>query len=504
MKPTKTFIITVLFIAGVSSNVFASSFAETYGFSAEGIARGNAMAATVNDWSSVFYNVGGLGRTVGITGMAQTSTGGEMTLKLRKTEGESETKEDKFPNQFAFGLLYTFPKLKLNINRFSTSNTGDLVPIATDAAKMNPYGFVTIGGVLDLNNVVKLPDFISSARLGLGMGLNADLSLVKVNDIDPRTHNFLRYGREIQRAMILIGAGLGFLNDAFGGGIGANLAFAGKGKVYMEAELTADPVIPVQQATMDLTVAPGAIAGIYLSPGQLFSVLQGLDIGASYRMETMLNIDPFDAAAGILGGVLNMNLMLAIFDYYSPHVVTAGVAYSRWGITISFDADYQLWSKTEVGKGLKWHFIGLPKYNDIFVFKGGVKYDTPLNWLAVMVGYNYTPSVLSGKQGKLRGLNVRMGPVRNDYSFGLFNYLDNPKHTASLGLKFTVPKMWRLGGQIVIVTSYQFQYLVPVSVKRWHLDYNPDNNAYNDYLLNPSYSYGGMNHSIFAEIGMRI
>ncbi|MBN2158929.1 MAG: hypothetical protein JW807_06000 [Spirochaetes bacterium] len=503
MKSTKTFIIMILFVAGMSSNLFANSFADTYGFSAEGIARGNAMTATVNDWSSVYYNVAGLGRTAETTGTALAG-GGEMTLKLRKTEGEAETEKEKFPNQFAFGLLYTIPKLNLNIKRYSRSASGDFYPIDTDAAKMNPYGFITIGGVLDLNNVVQLPDFISSARLGLGMGLNADLSLVKVNDIDPRTHNFLRYGREVQRAMILIGAGLGFLNDAFGGGIGANLAFAGKGKVYMEAELTADPVIPVQQATMDLTVAPGVIAGIYLSPLKLFNVGNfNLDLGASYRMETMLKIDPFDAAAGILGGVLNMNLMLAIFDYYSPHVVTGGIAFGFYGITLSADLDLQMWSKTEVGKSLKVNFIGLPEFVDILVPKVGVKYDTPLKWLAVMVGYSYTPSIVSGKLGKLKGLDVRMGPASTKYTFGMFNYLDNNKHTASLGLKFTVPKVWRLGGQIVVVTSYQFQYLVDKTVNRWGLVWEPPITT-NEYFLNPNYSYGGMNHSVFVEIGMRL
>jgi len=38
------------------------------------------------------------------------------------------------------------------------------------------------------------------------MGMNADLSLVKVNDLDPRTHNFQRFGREIQNSAIMIGA----------------------------------------------------------------------------------------------------------------------------------------------------------------------------------------------------------------------------------------------------------------------------------------------------------
>ena len=91
-------LITILFFAGYSADLFAN-FAETYGCSAEGMARGNAMTATVSDWSSVFYNVAGLGRTQGLTGQTA-GTGGEMTLKLRKTEGEPEKKEI-YPSQFA-------------------------------------------------------------------------------------------------------------------------------------------------------------------------------------------------------------------------------------------------------------------------------------------------------------------------------------------------------------------------------------------------------------------
>ena len=235
---------------------------------------------------------------------------------------------------------------------------------------MNPYGFTVIGGALDINTIVKMPKFISSFRLGIGMGMNADLSLVKVNDLDPRTHNFLRYGREIQNSAIMIGGGMGFLNDAFGGGIGVNVAFAGKGKMYMEAQLSADPQVPLGQSTMDLTIAPGAIAGIYFSPGKLVPVIDGLDIGASYRQETQMKIDPFNAAAGILGGIINMNLMTAIQDYYSPHSVSGGIAYTRWGLTISADVNWDMWSKSTLGKVMKNHYIGVPKFVDTLIIQG--------------------------------------------------------------------------------------------------------------------------------------
>jgi len=84
-------LITILFFAGYSVNLYAN-FAETYGCSAEGMARGNAMTATVSDWSSVFYNVGGLGKTQGLTGQTA-GTGGEMTLSSEKQRVKQRKKK---------------------------------------------------------------------------------------------------------------------------------------------------------------------------------------------------------------------------------------------------------------------------------------------------------------------------------------------------------------------------------------------------------------------------
>ena len=78
------------FFAIKSANLFAGTFADTFGFSAEGMARGNAMTASVNDWSSVYYNVAGLGKT---QNLVEIPSDPEMNLKLQKEEGEKGENE---------------------------------------------------------------------------------------------------------------------------------------------------------------------------------------------------------------------------------------------------------------------------------------------------------------------------------------------------------------------------------------------------------------------------
>jgi len=60
---------------------------------------------------------------------------------------------------------------------------------------------------------------------------------------------------------------MGFLNDAFGGGIGANVQFNTKAYAAVEALLTADPQIPVSQAKMDLQIARSCMRHLH-KPGK--------------------------------------------------------------------------------------------------------------------------------------------------------------------------------------------------------------------------------------------
>ncbi|HOR94798.1 MAG TPA: hypothetical protein PLZ38_12565, partial [Spirochaetota bacterium] len=75
----------IVFVIIIMPALVYANFADTYGFGAQGVARGNAMTAVVNDWSSVYYNIAGLGRTRGylVLPVQQTEPKQQITLKQK-------------------------------------------------------------------------------------------------------------------------------------------------------------------------------------------------------------------------------------------------------------------------------------------------------------------------------------------------------------------------------------------------------------------------------------
>lgn len=135
-------------------------------------------------------------------------------------------------------------------------------------------------------------------------------------------------------------------------------------------------------------------------------------------------IYPFDASAIIQTGNIEMAMAMAIYDYYTPNIFTAGVSYKRWFVTVDIDADFQMWSRFTVSSTNKEIYAKLveaygdayrlPKLKDIIVPRIGFKYDR-ISWVTLMAGYYYQPSFLP-----------------DDADSGYINYLDNDKHVGSI------------------------------------------------------------------------
>jgi len=394
-------------------------------------------------------------------------------------------------NQLAVSLFYTQPKFNLDIKRYDKD--GKL--LSTKAAEELQFGMTVIGLAIDMNKIYTLPRFISSARFGLGLSSLADGYASRMNDIDLKTHNFLRYGREAQKAVIIAGVGFGFLNDAFGVGAGANMNFKGEGKVLISnVQVGPSEQTPEGQSKTDLKAAPAIVAGMYVSPGKLVPVLEGLDIGAAYRQESYMELYPFQTSTTMLVGGMEMSMNMAIFENYTPHIITGGIAYTRWGLTVALAVEYQMWSRYVFSKAIEIVYgalsdpanagtygitypedYTLPKFRDIIIPRLGVSYDV-FRWLTVMGGYYYQPSFIPEDQMK-----------------GKLNLLDNDIHVGSLGVRFGVPRMGGMGGPLDVILCGQFQYLVEREVVKDH----PDS-------YNPNYTYGGMGYSGMIEVRMRL
>jgi len=474
-----TFIALILTLA-VSLPLAASNPADTYGYSPRGIALGNAMTATVNDWSSVWYNPAGLGKT---RSLSKSSDGKEVDLALKKKKGEksSNNSSNYHPTEFALSSFYT-------VSGHSISGlTGDQT---TEALNGTSFGMVTVGMALDLNMIVGMPSFISSARLGIGATVGIDGTAMKINDIDPRTPDYVRYGRDAQRAVILAGLGLGFLDDMFGAGVSVFTSFGGTGHMDLNgAEISPDPQTPLAQTKMDMKMVPSFNAGLYFTPDRLLSLLKGLQIGVSYRMESKVEIAPLDAEATttVFSMLLDMKNM-AIYDYYVPHIITAGISYSipvpLVEVIVSVDFEYQLWSKFSISKSntqvLEDRGVFLPGMKDVPIVRTGIEVK-PLSWLSIMTGYYYQPSMLKSL------------PIDST-----INFMDNDMHAISLGAEFVIPPLLSLKGPLVIAAGYQLQYFADTTVTRTVFNQTTEL----DEIRN--YSYGGMNHLVTVSVGIKI
>ncbi|MCX7677828.1 MAG: hypothetical protein N2316_01275 [Spirochaetes bacterium] len=486
------FICAVVFPVGAFAN-----FADTYGFSAQGVARGNAMAAIVNDWSSVYYNMAGLGRTVSEQMPADVLQSKSSKLVYKEGEKTLATSEKAineydvvpFKDQLAITYMLTQPKMKIDIARDT---------VADDELG---FGTITIGLVIDINKFVRLPDFISSGRFGMGLGVMQDGSLVKVYDVDLRTHDYLRYGREAQRAVILSGVGFGFLNDLFGFGVGASVWSGGSGAVQLvDVGLGTGTQYPNQQVQMELTPAIAPVAGLYISPGQKVEALKGLDFGVFYRGELYMEVTPFATEAQLNMGGITLNMGLNIFDYYTPHIVGGGLAYSIFGALLSLEAEYQMWSKHRVSKSkeIYWNSYGIeiPQFNDILVYKVGLSYyfgylSPSMRWLTFNAGYMYRPTF-----------------VPDDANKTIFNFMDCNTQIFSVGFDFKIPRMGPMVAPIIISITGQMQKLQErevvkdeASVIAIYQDINASWTGSQILAVNPSYyTYGGQVMSLFVSV----
>jgi long-chain fatty acid transport protein len=346
---------------------------------------------------------------------------------------------------------------------------------STDADEDLDFGSFVIGAALDLNSVYKMPWVISSSRFGLAISVGDDMVVSRVNDAEPQTHNYLRFGKEAQQMMVISGVGIGLFGDLIGIGAGIKSSFGGKTIILLEdVQVGTDPQTPREQNSMELEIEPSWVAGLYFDFGKIVESLDGLSLGFSYREASKFELDMKTISVVEVGGIA-LNLDLSMLDYYQPASYTLGVSYQfadRWLAAV--DLEYQTWSDYEVSSNQSYHYDNiLPELDDIWIPKIGLKYSANPK-TDLYFGYYYQPSFVPDEAVK--------GPV---------NWLDNDKHVGSVGISYDTGKWAGLQKPMVLHAGYQFQYLVDRTVVK-------DTPT----TLNPNYSYGGTVHTVFIGFSL--
>ncbi|MCX7679613.1 MAG: hypothetical protein N2316_10395 [Spirochaetes bacterium] len=461
----------IIILLGIVQPSYAN-IADTYGLGARGGAMGSALTAIVDDWSSPYYNIAGLGRRPKIethdevkaaTTQLLYKTLSKSQRKILNEKGDEEEIIEKINNnELALGYLYSIPLLDV-------SYVG-----ATEVDNLKT-GALILGLVIDMETFVRMP-FGLNMRLGACAVLEDDFGLGKVTDDDPRAHYFLRYGRKIQRFLLNMGVGVEVWKDHLYIGFGSTSGVASEGAVMIEhVQMTEETQSPPARTKMNLRPGQAPLAGLSFKWENLG--VGTFHAGFMYRGQLVLLIDPFDTEAITELGNIDMKMSLAIQDYFTPNEYVVGCAYTYpnlWifkSITACVDIEYQQWSKFDLSRTRKLQpNYENPNFNDIIVYRIGFE-ETIFPWLTVREGYVYRPAFTPDQSGQS-------------------NFLDNPTHIISLGLGFVIPDIIVLKVPVAIDIAYQFQYLTErASIK---ID---QTNPYN-----PNYTYGGQVHTIFFTI----
>ena len=464
-------LISLFFLASLSDALYAN-IADTYGCGGRGVGMGNAMVSLVDDWSSPYYNIAGLGRKPKKADLSDAKSKVSLVYKTltgakKKTVSEKDESKDKRVinnNELAIGYLYTMPLLNVSY------------PGATELKNMNS-GALFLGLTMDLNTFIRMP-YDLGLRFGVTAILEDDFGLGKVTDDDTQVHYFLRYGRRIQRFLLNMGLGFEVWKEHLYLGIGSTIGVGGQGVVKIEeVNLTEEQQSPPTRSKLNLKPRQAPVAGISfkwedLGPGTL-------NAGFAYRGELMLKIDPFDTQATTTLGNVNMKMYIAIQDYYTPHEFVGGVAYTYndfWifkACTWALDIEYQMWSKYDLSATQKsLATYEKPNFKDIIIYKFGME-ETVRSWLKVRQGYIYEPAFTPDQTGRS-------------------NYLDNNKHILSLGLGFIIPDVLIQKVPLEVDVAYQYQYLLPRKSEKT-----------NPTVYNPSYSYDGQVHTFMGSLRIR-
>ncbi|MCX7632194.1 MAG: hypothetical protein N2Z22_02540 [Turneriella sp.] len=483
-----------------------ADIAETFGMGPRMIGFSGAGVATVSDWTATFYNMAGVASPLterAIFGDQEKSEEAAEKIRLlrdpssaedraaqekkdatdKKLEAEILARGERPTHQMGINYLFqaTLPKIAPKSLGPETAKNIDL------ATKNMVYGALQMGLVFDTRTVINTPKNLP-IRVGLGLSV-PQAAVATVHDTRVESYNFLRYGREAQRMLIIAGLGAQVLKNRLSIGVGANAFTGGRGKFSMqnvEIDPTGNAQVPNAETQMDLTPSVAPVVGIQYRHNIKNRILMA---GFSWRGEIMMQMDPLDANATTQLLQVELPLRLAILDFYSPHTLTLGATYlhDEW-LKVSLDGELQLWSGFMVNSARAEYMRKVGEYFQRFH-----------NIILVRLGAETRPGYFIPKLRDVP-LFARMGlsyiPAFTPDQTGYSNFLDNNKIAYSLGASYFLNSNAIVKVPVEILFAFQHQILLSrTSTKSGDVTNSLAYQTGNQ----PDYTYSG--HALIFSLG---
>ncbi len=420
-----TILLGMLLVICFAVPAFGSGISDTHGISMRAIALGGAFTAVADNYAAAYYNPAGLAQ----------GTGNVITIEYLHIAPNIDV-------ETLDGQDLTTPGLSGLGGQNETRN--DPTEASYDGLEV-PAPFVGI--ILDINEIVPTP---VPVRVGVALSFPEHFEVCyAISSYAPDQPHFIRFGDDINRVTLAVGAGAELIDNLLyvGGGIQAMTYGNGSAYPQQEANAQGEDVSNTYEASL-FRVDP--LAGILITP------LDGkVKVGLSWRDEEFFQI-PMETSAsqgfqGIINqytglplpveipGGLDINLALDIECFYTPEEYSLGFAFDIGKALVSLEANKQLWSNYDFSTSQKVYYEGSPDFKDTINYRAGVEYMLG-ETSSLMVGYCYQPTPVPDQSGRVT------------------NYLDMDKKIFSIGLNKTIDDPINIvkDGKINLVGTFQY------------------------------------------------
>lgn len=321
-----------------------------------------------------------------------------------------------------------------------------------------------------------MPGRLGPARLGVGISLSLpDQHLMRVRTLNQQQPRFSLYDNRAQRLYLSVNAGFA-IGEKFsiGGGLGyvtgtsGDLTLAGR---------VGFPDADDSDLRLDMDVDITSIA--YINVGMAYELRPWLRVGFSYRGGVQPNTDLSIHIEGDIGAdnrdpiVADAVVFIrsASLSHFQPAQFNLGFdARLSHTLTLAGDLSYHRWSQYENPAADLTTELELGEFND-FVDPPSPIVLAPTNFHDILIPRLGIEWLARKRSSSL--LHLRAGyyyePSPAPEQIGVTNFVDNDKHTATMGAGLTLPR-W---GALLRPLSFDAAFAVTSMEQRGHRKLSP-------------------------------